>query len=168
MERRVQRASCLVSALLLAHLLAGCNSSGPEPYQVARLKQEEKQTQETMRMVQLAAERYAADHGGVNYPTKMDDIFKSYFPGGREGRFPAPVGIVNPYSGINEFPTIMTNCQTLDDVRKETKTKIPRGTIQVFVLEGGKAYAVVGGDHEDKMLKDEEEPSQPLIFSNRL
>jgi hypothetical protein len=116
----------------------------------------------------LAAEHYAADHDTINYPTQMDDVFKTYFPGGAEGRRPSPIGPVNPFNGANEFPTVIVSKQKPEEIRDGKRFEIPAGKIQYMVLQDGKGYAIVGGAHDNKAMADDNNPQQVLVLSNLL
>lgn len=120
---------------------------------------------EAMKRIQLAAEHYAADHGTDKYPISIDDEFKSYFPGGQEGSVPAPVGPVNVFTGVNEFP-FLGNVKDVHSVRFGPRFSIKRGTIQYCPLNSGKGYAIIGGAHDDKPMMDILNPGQVLVFSN--
>src|SRR5579883_73964 len=113
--------------MLLVISLAACNSNS-DHWQIERDAAKDKLVRENMRTAQKAAERYAADHRSTNYPLAIDEYFQTYFPGGTEGRQPAPVGPVNPFSGHNEFPVLEKRYKSLDEIRAGKR----------FVLEPGK------------------------------
>ena len=60
-----------------------------------------------MRIVQAAAESFAADRGGI-YPDKMDDSYFSYFEGGAgDGKSAAGAhGPINPFNNKAEWPIL--------------------------------------------------------------
>lgn len=118
-----------------------------------------------MRTVQVAAEKYAANHGGKQYPTTIDDQFKTYFPGGLEGARPAPVGPPNPFSGENEFPKLAARAD-VEGMRRGTRFELKAGVIEYSPINNGQGYAIVGGAHDGKALMDEHNPDQVLVFSN--
>jgi hypothetical protein len=121
-----------------------------------------------MRNTQVAAEHYAADHGSINYPTSIDDMFKTYFAGGEGGRRPAPVGPVNPFTGENEFPYLGTaRAKSAEEIRRSKRIEIQRGKVEYIPLEGGKGYAIIGGAHDDKILLDDLNPGSNLVYSNK-
>jgi hypothetical protein len=109
----------LLQLLVIAFSVLCCSSCGgdqtmpPDPFEAEKAKQNNKQVKENMRVAQKAAERFAADHGSVNYPVEVDDMFKTYFPGGTEGRLAAQVGPVNPFTSMNESspPTSCATCR---------------------------------------------------------
>jgi hypothetical protein len=118
-----------------------------------------------MQRVQLAAEHYAADHNTDQYPVSIDDDFKSYLPGGQEGSVPAPMGPVNVFTGVNQFPEL-GNIKDVHSVRFGQRFSIRRGTIQYCPLKNGKGYAIIGGAHDDQAMMDVLNPGQVLVFSN--
>lgn len=157
---------CLLSIAAIL-CLSGCNAADLDiprrsPEQQRQLDHE---VREAMQRIQIGAEHYAADHGTDHYPTKIDDEFKSYMPGGQEGRVPAPVGVVNVYTGINEFPRI-GSIKDVRSVRSGPRFPVNRGQIFYCPLADGKGYAIYGGAGDDKALLDEKNPEQVLLFSN--
>jgi hypothetical protein len=117
--------------------------------------------------VQKAAERFAADHGNVNYPVEIDDMFKTYFPGGTEGRIAAPVGPVNPFNGANEFPVLgKARAASAEELRHLKPFEVGAGVVEYIPMEGGHSYAIVSGAHDGKVMMDELHPDQILVFSN--
>jgi hypothetical protein len=150
-------------------LLSGCGhrETEDEPDNFADWPARDQRVRENMREVQMAAEHYAGDHGGSTYPKEIDDSFKSYFPGGTEGKTAAVVGPANPYTGMNEFPAT----GTLKDVKTvrfgQTPPVVKRGRIEYSPLGGDQGYAIIGGGHDDKALMDPNNPDQILVLSNR-
>lgn len=158
---------CMVVVLLLASACGDVNNPS-DPFEVEKNAERDKQVRENMRTVQTAAEHYAADHGNINYPVQIDDMFKTYFPGGEEGRQVAPVGIVNPFTSVNEFPVIgKMDAKSAQDIRHTKRFAIGKGVIEYIPLEGGHGYAIVGGAHDDQVLMDDLHPDEVLVFSNR-
>lgn len=134
----------------------------------SRIKEMDKTVRANMRAAQIGAEHYAADHGSVNYPTTIDDVYRSYFPGGTEGRIPSQVGPVNPFTSVNEFPLLGKDMgKSPEEMRHLPRFAIKRGVIEYIPLDGGRSYAIVGGAHDDKCLVDDLNPDQNLVFSNR-
>jgi len=163
------RASILTS--LLSTLFAVCllctNCAGDDDeLQLAQNQDRNRQLRQNMRTVQIAAERYAADRDGVRYPKEIDSDLKTYFPGGIDGKRASPVGPVNPFSGVNEFP-VLGSQSDLDVVRTGRKASLGPGTIKYIPLEGGASYAIIGAAHNGKLLMDEHNPDQILVLSNR-
>lgn len=158
----------VISFMALSLTACGGDQTLPsDPFEAEKVKEKEKQVRENMRTVQIAAEHFAADHGNINYPVAVDDMFKTYFPGGTEGHQVAPVGLINPFTSVNEFPTLgRMQVKTAEDLRHSTRFPVPRGTIQYLPLDGGHSYAIVGGAHDDQVLMDELNPGQILVFSN--
>jgi hypothetical protein len=110
----------------------------------------ESEVKVNMRIAQVAAESYAADHDG-HYPAEVDDAFKSYFPGGScDGKTPAPEPPKNPFSGQREFP--VKGSLTYDSAA--TRTHIPDQTgasagqvvyvPQVANAQENRGYAILG------------------------
>lgn len=118
-----------------------------------------------MRSIQWSAEHYASLHGANQYPTAINDDFKTYFRGGVEGQRPAPVGLVNPYSGANEFPVAGTLGDPIK-VRHSVRFNIPPGQIWYCPLGNGKGYAIVGGAADGKALMDLYNNSDVLVLTN--
>lgn len=138
-----------------------------DPFEADKNKKRDKEVFENMRTTQRAAERFAADHGNVNYPVEIDDMFKTYFPGGTEGRVAAQVGMVNPFNGANEFPILgKTAAANAEELRHSKRFELGRGVIEYIPLEGGHSYAIVSGAHDGKVMMDELHPDQILVFSN--
>lgn len=123
------------------------------------------EVREAMQRIQVAAEHYAADHGTDTYPVTIDDDFKSYFPGGQEGSVPAPIGPVNVFTGVNEYP-VLGKIRDVHSARFGERFPVKRGTIQYCPLNNGKGYAIIGGAHDDKAMMDIKNPGQVLVFSN--
>lgn len=124
----------------------------------------ENEVRENMRRTQLAAEHYAGDHGFDRYPIQIDDDFKTYFPGGREGAVPSPIGLVNVFTGANCFPTL-GKLKDLHSVRYGKRFAIQPGEVIYSPLDG-KGYLIVGGAADGKVLEDDKNPGQVLVFSN--
>lgn len=157
----------ILSYLMLLICFMSISGCGQDPLELERLKQKDKQVKENMRTAQIAAERYAADHGSINYPVAIDDMFKTYFPGGEAGRRPAQVGPINPFNGLNAFPAIgPLRGKNAEEIRRMKRFKIPRGTIEYIPLDGGRGYAIIGGAHDDLILVDDLNPDQNLVYSN--
>jgi hypothetical protein len=162
---------CRILILLLCTF--ACSSCGgdqtlpPDPFEADKVKKQDKQLKENMRVVQKAAERFAADHGSVNYPVEVDEMFKSYFPGGTEGRVAAQVGPVNPFTAANEFPLLgKRTVASAEEMRHTKRFELQRGVIEYIPLDGGHSYAIIGGAHDGKVLMDELHEGQVLVFSN--
>lgn len=139
-----------------------------DPIEKTRNASFEDQVRHNMKTAQLAAEHYAADHSGTNYPAVMDDVFKTYFPGGQDGRRPAPVGMVNPFTGENEFPIVSHVVKDPVTAQNQPRFEVPKGKIYYCILNDGKGYAIVGGAHDDKALMDKNNPEHVLVLSNVL
>lgn len=118
-----------------------------------------------MRNVQKAAEEFAADHGGDSYPVDISDSFKTYFPGGIPGNKQAPVGPVNPFTGINAFPSIGHISDPIA-AKKAARFPIEAGRIEYSPLGSGQGYAIVGGAHDGKALEDIYNPGEVLVLTN--
>jgi hypothetical protein len=155
---------------LVAGLLFGCCAlvaCAPAPfttYSGVGVDEKDKIVWTNMRDLQTAAEHFAANHGGDKYPTEIDDDFKSYLPGGAEdGRTPRPVGLINPFNGSNEWPTLGSVKDVLS-VRNAPPPIIRPGGIEYSSLEGGAGYAIIGGGHDGKALTDYD--GKTLVFTN--
>jgi hypothetical protein len=147
-------------------LLAACGDAGGD-FPRRQSAEKDADVGRTMRRLQVIVEHYAARHGGDHYPVAIDNAFKSYFPGGSEDdRTPSPVGMVNPFNGINEFPA-MGSVTDIEKARNGASFPIKRGRIEYSVLDGGKSYAIVGGAHDGLALMDENDPGHVLVYSNR-
>jgi hypothetical protein len=160
------RAELMALCVGAACLLSACGDAGGESSR-RQYAERDAEVGRTMRRVQVIVEWYAGHHGGNRYPAAVDDAFKSYFPGGRDDdRTPSPVGPVNPFTGINEFPA-MGSLRDIEKTRNGPRFPIKRGSIQYSVLDGGKSYAIVGGAHDGLALMDENDPGHVLVYSNR-
>jgi hypothetical protein len=156
---------CRRFAILMAFATVLTSCANGRDWQDDRAAERDEEVRENMRSVQVAAEHYAADHHSVHYPTAIDDDFKTYFRGGVEGQTAAPVGLVNPFTSKNEFPTL----GTLDNpvsARSGPRFEIKPGAIQYCPLANGRGYAVVGGAHDGKALMDIFNPGQILVLTN--
>lgn len=118
-----------------------------------------------MQRVQMAAEHYASNHGSNSYPLAVDDDFKSYFPGGIEGKKAAPVGPVNVYTGVNEFPST-GRIVTVHASRLGGRFELAPGKILYAPVDNGQGYAIMGGAGDAKVLEDEKHPGQVLVLTN--
>lgn len=159
---------------LLILSLAGCTSE--QPLSVVKMEeqgqrkivqdpQRDQELKDNMQRVQVAAEHYASNHGGDKYPTILDNDFKSYFPGGIEGKRPAPVGPVNVYTGSNAFPTI-GRIVSVNASRMGGRFAVDPGTIIYAPLDNGKGYAIMGGASDGLVMMDDKHPGQVLVLSN--
>jgi hypothetical protein len=157
---------CLVPMIFLT---AGCSKeleSGIN-YEDARDKPRDNIVRQNMRTMQSAVERYAAEHGGNTYPSEINQELKTYFPGGVEGRRESPVGPINPFSAQNEFPTVASVVKDVEQTRNGKRFEVPAGKVYYCLLDNGQSYAIVGGAHDGKVLMDENNPDQVLVFSNK-
>ena len=69
--------------------------------------QRDEQVRDNMRLVQMAAENYAADHGGDAYPLRIDDSrSEPTFAGALRDKRRLQVGAINPFTGLNQFPSV--------------------------------------------------------------
>lgn len=164
----------LGSVLLVTLCLSACTSettgfetagSGGEARKIVQDSQRDQELRENMQRVQMAAEHYASNHGSDHYPTVLDDEFKSYFPGGVEGKRPAPVGPVNVYTGVNEFPTFVS-VPSVSAIRMGGRFPIAAGKINYAPLDNGSGYAIMGGAGDGQSLMDDKRPEQVLVLSN--
>ncbi len=154
----------LLAVLICSAGLTACNGMLFPTYTGSDADIRDKQLWTNMRDVQTAAEHYAANHGEDNYPKAIDNAFKSYLPGGGEdGENPRPVGLVNPYFGANEFP-VMGSIRDIVAVRNGTVPSLRPGEIQYSSILGGKGYAIIGGGHDGKALRDYD--GKVLVFTN--
>jgi hypothetical protein len=156
-------------ALLLVCLLTGavgCHQFLPEKrdYEALNGQLKDEVVRRNMRAVQAAAEHFAADHGN-KYPTKIDEDFRTYFPGGTDGRMPAAVGPVNPFTAANTFP-IIGDVIDVRAVRYGPRYPMDPGVIEYSPLGNGAGYAITGGAHDGKALEDVYHRQQVLVFTN--
>ena len=130
-----------------------------------RATRKEADVRDNMRLVQIAAEHFAGGHGANSYPTAIDDDFKSYLPGGVEGRTPSPVGLVNPFTAANEFPALGHITDPIA-ARDGARFALAPGKIEYSPLADGRGYAIVGGAHDGKVLVDVYNPDRILVLTN--
>lgn len=180
----------LTSTLFVLLILAGCGSNEvnpalPNKVNIHLLHENAAErdiiVERNMAEIQTAVEHYAADHGIETYPDKLDDTFKSYFPGGEENRVATQVGLINPFSAEFEFPIFsndkknsdkakigtlpeLRNAEDLKQMRTGKRFPLKRGVILIFPISGG--YAIVGGAHDDRVLMDKQNNGQVLVLSN--
>jgi hypothetical protein len=151
----------LVAALVMC-ALSSC-SPHLKTFQDPHKEANNAQTKHNMEVVQLAAETYDKAQG--HYPTAIDDAFKSYFVGGgNDGKTPAPKGFENPFSKKDEWPE-MGNITSVKEARNGRIMEIRSGSIQYSPIDGGKAYAIVGGDGDGMQLLGDN--LQCLVMSNK-
>ena len=141
---------------------AGC---GQSELDAQKIKDHESDLRDNMRLVQIAAEHFAGAHGANTYPKNIDGDFKTYFRGGVEGKTSAVVGLVNPFTNVNEFPDLGTMADPIA-ARSGPRFSLAPGKIQYCPLAGGKGYAIVGGAHDGKVLTDAYNPDQILVLTN--
>ena len=167
----VRLRSNLIKPILLGAataVIAGCadrNESTSNRWQAEQAMQKDGVVRQNMRAVQVAAEHFAADHGGDSYPVQIDDSFKTYLPGGVEGQTPSPVGPANPFTGLNEFPHL-GNVGDVAGARSGPRFAIEAGRIEYTPLSNGRGYTIVGGAHDGKALADIYNPGQVLVLTN--
>ena len=152
----------ILHILCLQLLICSC---GEDSTKISGDADRDQEVREAMQRIQLAAEHYAADHDTDKYPVSINDDFKTYFPGGQEGAVPAPMGPVNVFSGLNEYPTI-GEIKDLNSARYGPRFRIKRGSILYCPLNNGKGYAILGGAHDDMAMMDLLNPGQVLVLSN--
>lgn len=178
-KKRHFKAMLLSAALLLS---AGCSNHSSEDL-ISRNSESDYMrdeiVQRNMANVQIAAEHYCADHEPDKFPTKLDDAFLTYLPGGTENKVPSSTGQPNPFTGKLEFPIVIKAgskefpelpvIRTPDDVRQlrdGKRFKIGQGVIVYFALENAAGYAIVGGAHDCYSLMDHLNDGKVLVFSN--
>jgi hypothetical protein len=172
---RPARAFGRFGLILLTLSLTACASDAPSGFEPAGVggesrkivqdPQRDQELRESMQRVQLAAEHYASDHGSDGYPLTIDDQFKSYFPGGIEGKRPAPIGPVNVYTGVNEFPSL-GKIVTVQASRLGGRFPMAPGKIIYAPVDNGQAYAIMGGAGDGLVLMDDKNPGQVLVLTN--
>jgi hypothetical protein len=158
-----QLLAVVLSGATLFSLSACTNLSAVEEGE--RPKRKDADVRDNMRSIQVAAEHFAGGHGANSYPTQIDDAFKSYLPGGVEGRTPSPVGLVNPFTSANEFPTLG---HITDPIAASNGARfaLAPGKIEYSPIAGGRGYAIVGGAHDGKVLVDVYNPDRILVLTN--
>lgn len=107
-----------------------------------------------MKVVQNNAEKYMRDHGYM-YPMQIDDEFKSYFEGGDTAAKKPGNAPINPFTGSGEWP-VLGSLTDVPKVKADPPVMLPKGQIEYSPMEGGKAYAVRGGDEHGMTLVDAE------------
>ena len=138
---------------------------GHEQRKIVQDPQRDRDLRENMQRVQVAAEAYASNHGSDTYPITINEEFKSYFPGGVEGKRPAPVGPVNVYTGVNEFPAVVS-VSSVNAARMGSRFSLEPGKIVYAPIDNGRGYAIMGGAGDAQVLMDEKHPGQVLVLSN--
>ncbi|MBU6452656.1 MAG: prepilin-type N-terminal cleavage/methylation domain-containing protein [Cyanobacteria bacterium REEB67] len=120
-------------------------------------KTREASVKKNMRMVQLAAESFANDRGGL-YPDKLDDSFFSYFEGG-PGDGKSAVGAhgpVNPYTNKPEWP-IIGSVNDVPLARSSAPGAVgSAGQIEyspIVGTDGVRSYAVRGANRNGQALQ---------------
>jgi hypothetical protein len=124
-------------------------------------------TTKNMKMVQVAAEAYAVDHGGT-YPPNIE-LFKCDFP---EGRPPALDGKapINPVTREAEWP-VAGNVTDVAAARTATPGTIKAGSVEYSVIYDSAhrsvGYAVRGGASDGQALANPKEDTHTLVLSNQ-
>lgn len=155
-------ASLLV--LVVQLVLSSCTFVPGVYYGGADADERDRQVWTNMRDLQTAAEHYAANHGGDYYPTDIDDSFKSYLPGGGDdNQTPRPVGLINPFTGANEWPA-KGSPKDITALRNGSPPWLPPGKIEYSPIGDGKGYAIIGGGHDGRTLRDYD--GKVLVFTN--
>lgn len=123
------------------------------------------------RTVQICAECYATDTGGL-YPTRLDDKFKSYFPGGSNGdsRGTATPGnpLTNPITGEAGWP-VMGKVSNVVDARNSPPEFLGKGVVEYSVILDNRqqpsSYAIRCGDANGMTAQGTN--GKPLVLSNQ-
>lgn len=106
-----------------------------------------------MQLVQKAAELYAVDHAG-QYPRKIDNEFKKFFPGGSgeqlDGMSTLGAAPINPFNRKREWPSV-GRLTDIIEIRKLGQIPIIKGRIEYCVVQNG-GYAIIGGGHKNKAV----------------
>lgn len=161
---------CVVGVVgLFAAVLIGAVAIGFADGSQARARDEG--VRANMRTVQIAAESYATDTGGM-YPTAMDTAFKSYFEGGDakgtvEGKPP-----VNPFTNKGEWPVIgkldwkqNDDPSASHDLPGASTDVIGKGVLEYSPQDPPTTYAIRGGDHSGHPI-DNPQNSKMMVLSN--
>lgn len=150
-------------AAACAIVLSSC-SSGPPPAAVTPASEQSQKPDfidsalaGQAAAIQESVEAYAVDHGG-NYPTRVDDALKSYFP---------KEGFTNPATGkANQMPE-QGDIKDLESVfRGEVVPATKAGMVQYSALDNGKMYAIVCGGAGDKPIHDPDHEDRIFMLSN--
>lgn len=109
-----------------------------------------------MKVVQVAAESYALDHGGA-FPAVIDSEFQSYFPDGKPGASAvAGKAPVNPFTRKEEWP-VMSAIGDVEAVRNLPPVWVGRaGQINYCpIVVGNKVtgYAITGAGEDGRSLE---------------
>lgn len=115
-----------------------------------------------MKVVQNNAEKYMRDHGYM-YPMQIDDEFKSYFDGGDIAAKKPGNAPINPFTGSGEWP-VLGSLTDISKVKSDPPVMMPKGQIEYSPLDGGKGYAIRGGDEHGMTLVDPES-KQVIVLS---
>jgi len=102
------------------------------------------------RTVEWAAERYAEDHEN-KFPALIDDLFKSYFPGGDSIKKIVGNPLPNPCSHKLEWP-ILGKIADIARARIKMPDPMPPGQVEYTALSGGTNYAIRAGACSGKAL----------------
>lgn len=124
-----------------------------------------------MRIAQVAAESYAADHDG-HFPGIVDDAFKSYFPGGScDNKTPAPEPPKNPFTGQREFPALGSLTYDSAATRTHAPDHTGAGPGQVVYVPQqddaklNRAYAILGTGGFGLAIAGEN-PASTTVYTN--
>lgn len=157
------QAALIAAAVICTCLLSSCGN-GPPP---ASIQQDSQPSQRPefvdsaligqAAAIQESVEAYAADHGG-NYPARVDDALKRYFP---------KEGFTNQATGTTNQMPELGNIKNLEAVYRGTEVpETKAGTVQYSVLNNGKMYAIVCGGASDQPVRDPDHEDRIFVLSN--
>lgn len=151
--------SFVMSGILLAILLNN--------FTKAQTKAKNSVVKSNMQTVQAAIEAYAKDHGG-KYPLSIDELLKTYFPGGEPKKSPGEA-LLNPFTRQKEWP-VMGDLKSVSATKMGDLLPTAPGSIQYSCIcdEAAQptAYAITGGDNNGLSISDYAEV-HPLVLTNQ-
>ena len=103
-----------------------------------------------MKLLQEAVEKYARNHAG-KYPVVLDDSFRTYFPQITFNNVKNMGPFFNPFTKKQQWFEVkqLSNIAETGDIQA-----VPKGEMIYCSIAGGHNFAIVGGAHDGKMLRD--------------
>ncbi len=114
-----------------------------------------------MAMLQSMAEKFARQHHG-KYPIVLDEQFKGYFPMITFNKSNSTAPFFNPFTKKQEWFGV----KPIDSIDKAADNQnLLKGQIVYCPVKQGTAYAIIGGAHDGKLLRDK--TGQTLIMTKK-
>jgi hypothetical protein len=137
--------------------LAGASKEEQEAIKNAKAEMINSRIYNNMRVVQIAAEVYAVEHGNT-YAANPDDLLPFI-------KKDSPNGIINPLTKANGLS--LGNVVDIENTRANLPITMPAGQITYNLTADGKDYAIMGAGADGKALLDSMDKSKTLVVSSK-